>query len=235
VPTTTPLRVLLVEDDRRLAALVAEYLRSRGVEVELAHDGLTGLARAMAGPPDCVLLDLMLPGLDGREVCRRLRASSDVPIVMLTALDGESERVLGLEVGADDYVCKPFSTPELLARVRALVRRHRGELRPAAAPLVVGDVVVDPVLREARVRGEPIALTSHELDLLIALARHPGVPLSRDRLLDLTHADGAEAFDRSIDGHMSRIRQKLGDDPRTPRRLKTVRGVGYVLVPAGEP
>lgn len=233
--TTPPLRVLLVEDDRRLAALVAEYLRSRGVEVELAHDGLTGLARALAGPPDCVLLDLMLPGLDGREVCRRLRASSDVPIVMLTALDGESERVLGLEVGADDYVCKPFSTPELLARVRALVRRHRGELRPAGAPLVVGDVVVDPVLREARVRGEPIALTSHELDLLIALARHPGVPLSRDRLLDLTHADGAEAFDRSIDGHMSRIRQKLGDDPRTPRRLKTVRGVGYVLVPAGEP
>jgi DNA-binding response OmpR family regulator len=172
--TTTTLRVLLVEDDRRLAALVAEYLRSRGVEVELAHDGLTGLARALASPPDCVLLDLMLPGLDGREVCRRLRASSDVPIVMLTALDGESERVLGLEVGADDYVCKPFSTPELLARVRALVRRHRGELRPAAAPLVVGDVVVDPTLREARVRGEPIALTSHELDLLIALARHPG-------------------------------------------------------------
>jgi two-component system response regulator RstA len=225
------LRLLLVEDDRRLAALVAEYLRTRGCEVSVVHDGLAGLSAALAQAWDCVLLDLMLPGLNGVDVCRRLRERSDVPVLMITALDSEPERVLGLEAGADGYICKPFSSPELLARVRAAARRYRGELRPGAASLTVGDLHLDLRARTVTVGGQPVALTTHEYDLLVVFAERPGVVLTRDRLLELTHADPAAAFDRSIDGHISRLRSKLGDDPRLPARLRTVRGAGYLLVP----
>ncbi len=225
-----PLRVLLIEDDRRLASLIAEFLELRSLSVVTVHDGAAGLARAVEPGWDCVLLDLMLPGLGGMEVCRRVRARSDVPIVMLTALASEGERVLGLESGADAYVCKPFSTAELLAQVRALARRHRGELRAPDARRVAGDVEVDPSTRRASVGGRPLELTSQEFALLVCFVGQPGRVLSRERLLELTHGDPGEAYDRSIDGHISRLRQKLGDDARNPVRLKTVRGAGYMLV-----
>lgn len=228
------LKLLLIEDDRRLAALVGEYLRTRGCEVEVVHDGHAGLSAALSPGWDCVLLDLMLPGLNGVDVCRRLRERSDVPVLMITALDSEAERVLGLEAGADGYVCKPFSSPELLARVRAVARRYRGELRASAPSLTVGDLHLDLRARAVTVAGQPVALTTHEYDLLVVLAERAGVVLSRDRLLELTHADPAAAFDRSIDGHISRLRHKLGDDPQQPARIRTVRGAGYLLVPGGD-
>lgn len=231
-PTPAPLRVLIVEDDRRLVALVAEYLELRGVFVRVVHDGPNGLAAALAEPWDAVLLDWMLPGLDGIAVCRRLRERSDVPVLILTALDSEAERVVALEAGADGHVGKPFSTAELLARIRAVVRRHRGELRPPDQRMVVGDLRIDEATREVTVGDHPIDLTPHETDLLIALARRPGHVLSRERLLELTHGDPGDAFDRSVDGHISRIRQKIGDDPLRPRRIRTVRGIGYQLVAA---
>ena len=221
--------VALVEDDSRLAALLTRYLESRGVRVEAAADGPSGVRAGLLPHVECVLLDIMLPGFDGLEVCRRIRARSDVPIIMLTALESEGERVLGLERGADDYVVKPFSTPELLARVRARVRRYRGGLKPAGDVVDVGDVRLDRSAREAWLHGARLELTTYEFDLLLVLAERAGRVLSREQLLELTHADPGDAFDRSIDGHVSRLRAKLGDPPRRPRILRTVRGVGYQL------
>jgi DNA-binding response OmpR family regulator len=227
-------RVLLVEDDERLAALTAEYLEGHGLLVARVTRGDKGLAEATGQRYDCVLLDVMLPGLDGIEVCRRLRQRSDVPIIMLTARGEEADRVLGLELGADDYMPKPFSPRELLARVRALVRRARGKAGPSTRTLDRGGLVLDPGARRATLDGEDLPLTSYEFSLLYALVERAGRVLSREQLMELARGSAEEAFDRSIDVHISRLRHKLGDDPRKPTRIKTVRGVGYQYV-AGSP
>jgi len=226
--------VVLIEDDERLARLTTVYLQSHGVVVVHAPDALAGLQAVRARRPDVVLLDLMLPGMDGLEACREIRSFSDVPIVMLTARDGEVDRIIGLESGADDYVTKPFSAPELLARLRAQVRRARGMTGPGlAAPLRVGRLTVHPSSHSALLDGVRLNLTTFEFALLRVLAERPGRVLGREQLLDLVRSNAEDAFDRSIDVHISRLRQKLGDDARDPRLLKTVRGVGYVLMQEG--
>jgi len=222
--------VLLVEDDARLARFTAEYLTSHGVAVTHVADGALGLDEARRRRYDVVLLDLMLPGMDGLSVCRQIRERSDVPILVLTARGEEADRVLGLELGADDYLAKPFSARELLARIRAIVRRARGQAGPAEALLHVGTLTVDTSSRRASLDGRELPLTGYEFDLLKVLASHAGTVISRERLMELARGSAEEAFDRSIDGHVSRLRQKLGDSARRPRLLKTVRGAGYVLV-----
>jgi two-component system OmpR family response regulator len=229
VPTDPALTALLVEDDARLATLTAEYLGGHGVTVTCIGDGAAGLAEAFRCPYDVVLLDLMLPGKSGLEVCRELRARSDVPIVILTARGEEADRVMGLDLGADDYLAKPFSPRELLARVRAVVRRARGQAGPSVKSVHVGDLSLDPGARRASVRGEEIVLTGYEFSLLYALASRAGRVLSREQLIELAGGSADDAFDRSVDVHVSRLRQKLGDDPKNPRMLKTVRGSGYML------
>jgi DNA-binding response OmpR family regulator len=229
---TTPLLALLVEDDLRLAALTREYLEGHGVAVVHATDGRKGLSEALSGRFDAVLLDLMLPGKDGLEVCREVRARSDVPIIVLTARGEEADRVMGLELGADDYLAKPFSPRELLARIRAVTRRAKGRAGPARSAVRVGGLVVDPGARRASLDGRELALTGYEFALLEALARRAGRVLTREQLMELAKGSAEESFDRSIDVHVSRLRQKLGDDPKRPRLIKTVRGAVYVL--AGE-
>lgn len=226
----TLLTALLVEDDARLARLTAEYLGRHGVAVTVEPDGDRGLAAALRTRFDVVLLDVMLPGLGGVEVCQRLRAHSDVPIIMLTARGEEADRVLGLELGADDYVPKPFSPRELLARIRAAVRRARGQAGPRARVVEAGPLWLDPAARQARLAGAALDLTAYEFDLLLALAEGAGRVLSREQLMEKARGSADEAFDRSIDVHVSRLRQKLGDDPKRPRFIATVRGVGYQLL-----
>ena len=229
--TSPDIRVLLVEDDLRLATLTRTYLESRGLEVIHTPDGASALDLLRGTDVTAVVLDLMLPGVDGYEVCRRLRAFSDVPVLMVTALDAEGDRVLGFEVGADDYICKPFSSPELLARIRACARRYLGLLAPQQPALECGTLHLDPRRFSVTLAGRSIHLTAQEFRLLYGFAVRPNVVLSRERLLELTHDDPADAFDRSIDAHVSRLRSKLGDDPRRPRIVVTVRGMGYKLVP----
>jgi DNA-binding response OmpR family regulator len=228
-PAPSPLTALLVEDDVRLAALTREYLAGHGVRVEVAGDGRRGLEAALRGRFDVVLLDLMLPELDGLAVCRALRDRSDVPIIVLTARGEEADRVMGLELGADDYLSKPYAPRELLARIRAVTRRAQGKAGPALRSLRVGRLELDPAARRATLGGRELGLTAYEFDLLRALAERAGRVLSRERLMELAKGSAEEAFDRSVDVHVSRLRQKLGDDPRHPRLLKTVRGSGYVL------
>ncbi len=223
-------RVLLVEDDERLANLTSEYLEGHGLAVVHTSRGDHGLAEATQQRFDCILLDVMLPGLDGIEVCRKLRQRSDVPIIMITARGEEADRVLGLELGADDYLAKPFSPRELLARIRALVRRARGNAGPTTRTLSAADLVLDPGARRASLSGEELDLTSYEFSLLYVLVERAGRVLSREQLMELARGSAEEAFDRSIDVHVSRLRHKLGDDPRRPKRIKTVRGVGYQYV-----
>jgi two-component system, OmpR family, response regulator len=221
---------LLVEDDARLASLLSEYLANHGVRVVVASDGRRALDESSRLRFDVVLLDLMLPGVNGLEVCRELRQRSDVPILILTARGEEADRVLGLEWGADDYLTKPFSSRELLARVQAQVRRARGQSGPSSRLLRVGDLELDPASLRATLAGRELPLTAHEFQLLRALAERAGQVLSRERLLELVQGSAEEAFDRSVDVHVSRLRAKLGDDPKRPRWLKTVRGIGYQLV-----
>jgi DNA-binding response OmpR family regulator len=220
---------LLVEDDARLAALLSEYLGNHGVEVVVAAEGRRALDESLRTRFDVVLLDLMLPGLSGLEVCRELRQRSDVPILILTARGEEADRVLGLEWGADDYLTKPFSSRELLARVQAQVRRARGQSGPSSRRVRVGELELDPASLRATLAGRELPLTAYEFQLLRALAERAGQVLSRERLLELVQGSAEEAFDRSIDVHVSRLRAKLGDDPKRPRWLKTVRGAGYQL------
>lgn len=231
IATSLPLVVVLVEDDPKLGRLTAEYLRSHGLEVHLVARGDEALAEVLRVRPDVVLLDLMLPGLDGVEVCRRIRSHIDVPVIMVTARGEEADRVLGLEGGADDYVPKPFSSRELLARVRAHGRRFRGLAGPRNDRIVLGSLTVDAASRSAMIDGVAVSLTTYEFELLRVLAERPGRVLGREQIMELVRGSSDEAFDRSIDVHISRLRQKLGDDPKQPRRIKTVRGIGYVLAP----
>ncbi|HXZ93814.1 MAG TPA: response regulator transcription factor [Burkholderiales bacterium] len=222
--------VLLIEDDPRLAEMVSEYLGQAGFRVAAAGSGEEGLARFAREPFDALVLDLVLPGIDGLEVCRRLRASSDVPVLMLTARGDAMDRVVGLEIGADDYLPKPFEPRELLARLRAILRRRGGAARGDV--LRFGRVEIDRGARMVRVDGAEKTLTSHQFALLVALAEHAGRVMSRDQLMDALRGEPLEAFDRSIDVHVSRIRQAIEDDPRNPRRIVTVRGAGYVFAKA---
>jgi DNA-binding response OmpR family regulator len=229
------IKVLLIEDNTRLGELTARYLTSHGVSVTLLPDGTRGLAAALSNAYDLILLDLMLPGRDGVSVCQELRERCGVPIIMVTARSEEADRVLGLELGADDYVTKPFSARELLARIRAQVRRARGLAGPAVPSVVrVGRLVVDPARLEASLDGRKLPLTAYEFALLRVLAERSGRVLNREQLLDLAKGGSAEeSFDRSIDVHISRLRQKLNDDPKHPRILKTIRGAGYMLTADG--
>ena len=219
--------ILLVEDDRRLAEMVSEYLGEAGFSVSVAGDGRTGLARLAAEPCDALVLDLMLPDMDGLEVCRQLRAFSDVPVLMLTARGDAMDRVVGLEIGADDYLPKPFEPRELLARLRAILRRW--DRTRSSNVLRFGRLEIDRDARGVRVDGAERSLTGHQFALLVALAERAGRVLSRDTLMDLVRGEELEAFDRSIDVHVSRIRVAIEDDPKRPRRLLTVRGAGYVF------
>ncbi|MFO0548829.1 MAG: response regulator transcription factor [Polyangiaceae bacterium] len=230
---SSAISVLYIEDDEKLGRLTAKYFESHGLFVTLATDAVTGLAAAMRVRPDVILLDVMLPVMDGFEVCRQLRTRLATPIIMVTARGEEADRVMGLEGGADDYVSKPFSSRELLARVRAHARRAKGVVGPSNETLVVGDIVVDSASRTVTRAGVPIPLTTYEFDLLRALAERAGRVLTREQLVDLVRGSADEAFDRSIDVHVSHLRKKLGDDPRSPRLLKTVRGVGYLFGGSG--
>jgi DNA-binding response OmpR family regulator len=221
--------IVLVEDDDRLARLTARYLESHGVAVTIAGDGRDGIAKVLQQRPDVVLLDLMLPGINGLEVCRELRSRIDTPIIMVTARGEEADRVIGLEGGADDYIAKPFSSRELLARIRAHARRARGATGPQRKELRLGRLTIDPEAMHATLDGTSLVLTTYEFMLLRALADRAGRVLSREQLVDIVRGSAEEAFDRSIDVHVSHLRAKLGDDPRNPRLIKTVRGVGYML------
>ena len=224
-------RILLIEDDARLAEMVSEYLGEAGFRVSIAAEGRAGLERLAREPFDALVLDLMLPDIDGLEVCRQLRAKSDVPLLMLTARGDAADRIVGLEIGADDYLPKPFSPRELLARLRAILRRRRGGTA-ASKPLRFGRLEIDRDARAVRLDGEARALTGFQFALLVALAENAGRVLSREVLMDLLKGEPLEAFDRSIDVHVSRIRAAIEDDPKKPRRIITVRGAGYVFAKA---
>jgi DNA-binding response OmpR family regulator len=240
-------RVLVIDDDATVAEVVLAYLDRAGLDTDYAADGFQGLARAAALPPDAVILDLMLPGIDGLEVCRRLRAQQPgVPVVMLTARGEEEDRILGLEVGADDYVTKPFSPRELVLRVLSVLRRaapapdastgaaslaHPGGPEPGSAVLSDGDLLVDPLAHRATLRGEEISLTVREFDLLVHLLRHPGQAHTREQLM--REVWGWDFGDQStVTVHVRRLREKIETDPSAPTRLVTVFGVGYRWDPA---
>jgi DNA-binding response OmpR family regulator len=232
VTAATPeIRIVYIEDDDRLARLTTQYLASHRVDVTLVPRGDQAIGEVLRVRPDVVLLDLMLPGVDGLEVCRQIRSRLDVPIIMVTARTEEADRVLGLEGGADDYVSKPFQSRELLARIRAQARRARGEAGPKADRIELGRLVVDAGTMQVTVDGRNVSLTTIEFSLLRELAQRAGRVLAREQLLQLLHGSAEEAFDRSIDVLVSRVRSKIEDDPRNPRMLKTVRGVGYMLTP----
>ena len=226
-------KLLLIDDDTRLTGMVADYLRGQGYAVETAPTLAAGRERLRQGGHDALLLDLMLPDGDGLELTRELRADARtrrLPLLMLTARGEPMDRIVGLELGADDYLPKPFEPRELLARVKALLRRASPE--PAAAgaeAMVFGRLVIDLAARQARLDDQPCELTSHQFDLLVVLARAAGRVLSRDQIMDTLKGHALEAFDRSIDVHVSRIRAAIEDDPRDPKRLLTVRGAGYVF------
>jgi DNA-binding response OmpR family regulator len=225
-------RVLLIEDDSRLADMVGEYLGKAGYHVIHAENGARGLALHGREPVDVVILDLMLPDGDGLDICREIRARSDSPILMLTARGDPMDRVVGLEMGADDYLPKPFEPRELLARLRAILRRARSDPKPEV--LRYGRLEIDRGAREVRLDGTPRPLTGYQFNLLLALAEHAGRVMTRDALMDAVKGEQFEAFDRSIDVHISRIRAAIEDDPKKPRRVITVRGTGYVFAKAQE-
>ena len=227
--------VLVVEDEPKILQVVRDYLVDAGFSVTTAADGPAALASARAVAPDLVVLDLGLPGLDGIDVARELHRRSPVPIIMLTARGGEVDRVLGLELGADDYLVKPFSPRELVARVRAVLRRTSvaaaGDDRGRS--IRVDDVVVSPSHRSVTVAGRPVELTATEFDLLVHLARQPGRVFTRAQLLDAIHGVAVESYDRAIDAHVKNIRRKLEPEPHRPRYVLTVHGVGYRFADAG--
>lgn len=230
------IKVLIVDDDQKLCALVKDYLSPMGYLVDSAYTGPEGLEKALRGNFDVLILDVMLPGLDGFELLKALRRESDIPVLMLTSRGDETDRIVGLEMGADDYLPKTFSTRELLARLRAVTRRSfemSKKSTPTSMPLVVFDELrIDPASRSVLLKDRSLDLTPIEFDLLLSLARAPGRVLSRDQLLDEVAGRDYDVFDRSIDVHVSSLRRKLGDDPKHPRFIKTVRSVGYMFLDA---
>jgi DNA-binding response OmpR family regulator len=231
-------RLLIIDDDRKLCRLLKEYLEPMGYEVEAAHTGPEGLERALAGDHRAVLLDVMLPGMDGFEVLKHLRRQSEVPVLMLTARGEEADRIVGLEIGADDYLPKTFSPRELLARLRAVTRRatRAGDPAEPDPEIVVGALRINLGARTAVFGDQPLVLTPVEFDLLASLARSRGRVRSREQLLEDIADRNYDVFDRSIDVHISALRKKLGDDPKNPRFIRTVRAAGYLLInPNAEP
>jgi DNA-binding response OmpR family regulator len=233
-------RLLVIDDDRKLCRLIKDYLEPMGYAVETAHTGPDGLEKALAENWQAILLDLMLPGMDGFEVLKQLRRTSSVPVLMLTSRGEEADRIVGLEVGADDYLPKTFSTREILARLRAVTRRAAQAVvnqPPAEAPeIIVGRLRVNPASRTALLGDEVLTLTPVEFEILAALARGRGRVKSREQLLDEVRERNYDVFDRSIDVHISALRRKLGDDPKEPRFIRTVRAAGYLLInPDQEP
>jgi DNA-binding response OmpR family regulator len=220
--------LLVIDDDLRLRELLAEYLGGRGHQVLTASNGDEGLARAMAGGVDLVVLDLMMPGRDGLSVLRELRAKSRLPVVMLTARGDDLDRIVGLELGADDYLAKPFNPRELVARIDAVLRRARPE-GPVSDVLIAGPVRLDPDRRDVQVAGRHVELTTTEFDLLRALVANAGRVIPREKLMELARGEDFASFDRSVDVHISHLRRKLGDSPREPWLIKTIRGVGYLV------
>jgi len=224
-----PEHVLLIEDDEHLSSMLSEYLGTRGYTVTTRATATDGLKLLRQGGFAALVLDIMLPDLDGFEVCRRVRAESDIPILMLTARGDEMDRIVGLELGSDDYLPKPFNPRELLARLRAILRRRGPAGMARTAPLRFGRLEIDRDGRVVRVDGMERPLTSYQFELLCVLAMHAGRVMSREALMDHVRGEELEAFDRSIDVHIARIRAALEDDPRHPRRIITVRGAGYVF------
>jgi DNA-binding response OmpR family regulator len=220
--------ILVVEDEPKVAKLARDYLEKNGFRVVTAGDGNTALALARRERPDLIVLDLLLPGMDGREVCRILRREDDTPIIMLTALAEESDQIVGLELGADDYVSKPFSPKALVARVRAVLRRAQGQVQPPAV-LRLGELEIDLAGHRVELGKAPLHLTPNEFKLLAALARHPGQTLTREQLLDELHGSALAGYDRSVDSHIKNLRRKLEAGPSAPRLIETVYGVGYRL------
>ena len=226
-------RLLMIEDDARLAGMVGEYLRQSGYVLAHAGDGESGLAMLQDAPVDLVILDLMLPGIDGLEVCRRIRAlpgeDARVPVLMLTAKGDPMDRIIGLELGADDYLPKPFEPRELLARIRAVLRRRQGAATPEHQRMGFGSLEIDRDARTVTVGDVPCELTSYQFDLLVTLAERAGRVLTREQIMEAVRGRELEAFDRSIDVHIGRIRAAIEQDVKNPRRIVTVRGVGYVF------
>lgn len=221
-------RILVIDDDDRIRTLLAEYLGGRGFSVSTAEDGLAGLEALRAQLPELVVLDVMMPGLDGLGVLRELRAFSRVPVIMLTARGDDMDRIVGLELGADDYLGKPFNPRELVARIEAVLRRSI-EAPGSSTVHRAGPLVVDEDRRAVELRGESIDLTTTEFEILRVLVGNAGRVIPRERLMELARGQEYAAFDRSVDVHVSHIRRKLGDDSRDPTFLKTVRGVGYTV------
>ncbi|MEQ8276763.1 MAG: response regulator transcription factor [Deltaproteobacteria bacterium] len=221
-------KILVVDDDERLRSLVAEYLEGRGFAVVTAEDGEDGLARLRGEAVDLVVLDVMMPGLDGFEVVRELRKFSRTPVIMLTARGDEMDRIVGLEIGADDYMPKPFNPRELLARIQAVLRRTDASAAPSSL-LELGALRVDVDRREVHLDGTYVELTTTEFEILRTLAANAGRIIPRERLMELARGDEYASFERSVDVHVSHIRKKLGDDPKNPTYVKTVRGVGYTM------
>jgi two-component system phosphate regulon response regulator OmpR len=225
--------LLMIEDDTRLAGMVSEYLGQSGFQVRHAGDGHSGLLALQSSPADLVILDLMLPDMDGLDVCRRIRALpgslARVPVLMLTAKGDPMDRIIGLEIGADDYLPKPFEPRELLARIRAVLRRHIDGALPAGQALRFGSLEIDRDARTVCVAGKVCDLTSYQFDLLVTLAERAGRVLTRDQIMEAVRGRELDAFDRSIDVHMGRIRAAIEVDAKSPKRILTVRGVGYVF------
>jgi two-component system response regulator RegX3 len=226
-------KVLIVEDEPAVRDALDYSLRGEGFEVDAAPDGEAGLRAAQAGDYDVVILDLMLPKMSGTEVCRRLRSESAVPIIMLTAKGAELDRVLGLEIGADDYVTKPFSMAELIGRIRAILRRRQLDRSGATSMLRVGDLELDPIRHEVRIGGEPKRLTPSEFKLLLLLAQDPERVFSRREIMQHLWDSSYVGDQRACDIHISNLRQKIEEDPGNPARVETVRGVGYKLTAVG--
>jgi two-component system phosphate regulon response regulator OmpR len=225
-------RVLLVDDDERLSDMLATYLRSRGFVVEQRVDGHAGLSALSSSSFDVLVLDVMLPDLDGFEVLKRLRKTHDLPVLMLTARGEDTDRIVGLELGADDYLPKPFNPREVVARLSAILRRVRAPEPKGTDVLRFGRLEIDRAAREARVEGKVCVLTSHQFELLRVLAERAGRVQTREQLMQAVRGEDLEEFDRSIDVHISRIRAAIEEDPKNPRRIRTVRAVGYVFSPS---
>ncbi len=222
--------ILVIDDDERLRELVAEYLSTRGFSVQTAEDGDAGLARIASAAPDLVVLDVMMPGRDGFEVVREIRKDSKIPIIMLTARGDDTDRIVGLELGADDYLPKPFNPRELLARIQAVLRRTDDSTPdPTTGRLRAGPLTIDVDRRHVELDGRPIELTTTEFEILRTMVANAGRVIGRDRLMELARGEDFASFDRSVDVHISHIRKKLGEDPRKPIYVKTVRGVGYTV------